>query len=131
MNPDSIPCKEHMPGAIAFKEEMLEISWSEDKKEYFVSKGAVKLGYFGEFSLEKMDFSFNDGDLETLFEKENYENKSKRKEMKELIAYLKKLNPNADYNIFKTTFDINLNTVLGYHKGEDEYSFLDDYDTKK
>ena len=64
-------------------------------------------------------------------EKENYENKSKRKEMKELIAYLKKLNPNADYNIFKTTFDINLNTVLGYHKGEEEYSFLDDYDTKK
>ena len=64
-------------------------------------------------------------------EKENYENKSKRKEMKDLIAYLRKLNPNADYNIFKTTFDINLNTVLGYHKGEEEYSFLDDYDTKK
>ena len=44
---------------------------------------------------------------------------------------LKKVNPACDYNIFKSTFDINLNTVLGYHKGEEEYSFLDDYNQKK
>jgi tRNA(Ile)-lysidine synthase TilS/MesJ len=64
-------------------------------------------------------------------ERDNYENKSKRKEIKELIATIKKVNPACDYNIFKSTFDINLNTVLGYHKGEDEYSFLDDYNQKK
>ena len=64
-------------------------------------------------------------------ERDNYENKSKRKEIKELIASIKKVNPACDYNIFKSTFDINLNTVLGYHKGEEEYSFLDDYNQKK
>ena len=64
-------------------------------------------------------------------ERDNYENKSKRKEIKELIATIKKVNPACDYNIFKSTFDINLNTVLGYHKGEEEYSFLDDYNQKK
>lgn len=63
-------------------------------------------------------------------EKDNYENKSKRKEIKNLISELKKINPAVDYNIFKSTFDINLNTVLGYHKGDEEISFLDNYDKK-
>ena len=61
-------------------------------------------------------------------EKSEYENNSKRKEIKELIAKLKEVNPAVDYNIFKSTFDINLNTILGYHKGEEYISFLDDYD---
>ncbi len=60
--------------------------------------------------------------------KNDYENKSKRKEIKELINELKKVNPAVDYNIFKSTFNVNLNTVLGYHKGSEEYFFLDDYD---
>lgn len=64
-------------------------------------------------------------------EKNEYENKSKRKEIKDLICELKKVNPAVDYNIFKSTFNVNLNTILGYHKGEDEYFFLDDYDNKK
>lgn len=64
-------------------------------------------------------------------EKNEYENKSKRKEIKDLINELKKVNPAVDYNIFKSTFNVNLNTILGYHKGEDEYFFLDDYDNKK
>lgn len=64
-------------------------------------------------------------------EKNEYENKSKRKEIKNLINELKKVNPAVDYNIFKSTFNVNLNTILGYHKGEDEYFFLDDYDNKK
>ena len=64
-------------------------------------------------------------------EKNEIENKSKRKEIKELLKELKKVNPAIDYNIFKSTFNINLNTVLGYHKGENEYYFLDDYDKKK
>ncbi|MBR2138803.1 MAG: tRNA 2-thiocytidine biosynthesis protein TtcA [Bacilli bacterium] len=60
-------------------------------------------------------------------EKDSIENKSKRKEIKDLIKELKKVNPAVDYNIFKSTFDINLNTVLGYHKGDETYNFLDDY----
>ena len=62
-------------------------------------------------------------------EKNQTENTSKRKEIKELIKELKKINPNIDNNVFKSTFDINLNTVLGYHKSKDDtYNFLDDYD---
>lgn len=64
-------------------------------------------------------------------EKNQYENKSKRKEIKDLINELKKVNPAVDYNIFKSTFNVNLNTVLGYHKGSENYFFLDDYDKKK
>ncbi len=61
-------------------------------------------------------------------EKSEHENNSKRKEIKELIKELKKVNPAIDYNIFKSTFDVNLNTILGYHKEDEEHSFLDDYD---
>lgn len=60
-------------------------------------------------------------------EKNEIENKSKRKEIKELLNELKKTNKAIDYNIFKSTFDINLNTVLGYHKGDKTHSFMDDY----
>ena len=60
-------------------------------------------------------------------EKENYDKKSKRKEIKDLISELKKVNPAVDYNIFKSTFDVNLNTILGYHSGDEEKSFLDKY----
>ena len=60
-------------------------------------------------------------------EQNQYQNTSKRKEINELIKELKKVNPAVDYNIFKSTFDINLNTVLGYHKGEESHSFLDEF----
>lgn len=60
-------------------------------------------------------------------EKENYESKSKRKEIKDLISELKKKNPAVDYNIFKSTFDVNLNTILGYHSDKSEKNFLDNY----
>ena len=64
-------------------------------------------------------------------EKNNIENTSKRKEIKNLIKELKKINPNIDNNILKSTFNINLNTVLGYHKNEEKYFFLDDYENKR
>lgn len=63
-------------------------------------------------------------------EKSTYENNSKRKEIKELIACLKKENPNVDINIFRSTCNVNLQTIIGYHNGCKEYCFLDDYEVK-
>lgn len=56
---------------------------------------------------------------------------SKRKEVKELIKNLKKVNKNADYNIFKSLDNINLDCVLGTKKYGEYKSFLEDYDNKK
>ena len=53
---------------------------------------------------------------------------SKRKEIKELIKNLKKINPNVDNNIFKALDNINMNCILGWHKDGKDYSFLDEYD---
>lgn len=52
---------------------------------------------------------------------------SKRKEIKELIKKLKKINPNIDRNIFKSLDNVNLNCVLGTKKDGVYKSFLDDY----
>ena len=53
---------------------------------------------------------------------------SKRLEMKELIKKLRKINPDIDHNIFKAMDNINLNCSLGYIKGNEKHSFLDEYD---
>lgn len=52
---------------------------------------------------------------------------SKRKEMKELITNLRKINKDIDYNIFKSLDNINLNCVLGTKQDGQYKSFLDDY----
>ena len=52
---------------------------------------------------------------------------SKRKEIKELISNLRKINKNIDYSIFKSLGNINMNCILGYHKNGKKYSFLDEY----
>ena len=52
---------------------------------------------------------------------------SKRKEIKELIKKLKKINKEVDHNIFKSLDNVNLNCVLGYTKNSNKYSFLDEY----
>ena len=56
------------------------------------------------------------------------ETASKRKEMKKLIADLRKINKNVDHNIFKAVDNINLNCVLGTKKNGKYTSFLDEYD---
>ena len=56
---------------------------------------------------------------------------SKRKEMKELIKKLRRLNPDADYNIFKSLDNVNLNCILGTKNNGIYRSFLEDYDTIK
>lgn len=58
-------------------------------------------------------------------EKEN--NGSKRAMVKELIARLRKDNPQVDINIFRSMHNVNLDTVLGYRQGGQIYSFLDHY----
>ncbi len=52
---------------------------------------------------------------------------SKRAEIKSLIAHLRKSNPQIDINIFRSAENVNLETILGYHKGEHTVTFLDDY----
>ena len=53
---------------------------------------------------------------------------SKRDEMKELIEQFRKTSDVIESNIFNSVRNINLRTVIGYHKDDWEYNFLDDYD---
>lgn len=57
----------------------------------------------------------------------NKENNSKRREIKELISNLEKTSKYIPMNIFKSVYNINLNTIIGYHKDDMVYNFLDDY----
>ncbi|MDY4692826.1 MAG: ATP-binding protein [Blautia sp.] len=56
---------------------------------------------------------------------------SKRDEMKELIAHFRKESSVIESNIFNCVRDINLRTVIGYHKDGEYYNFLDDYEEKE
>ena len=58
----------------------------------------------------------------------NEENKSKRMEIKKLIAELKKTNPFVEGNIFKSVENVNLDTVVGYKAKGVRHNFLDTYD---
>lgn len=53
---------------------------------------------------------------------------SKRDEMKELIGQMRKVSNVIDGNIFKSVHNVNLNTIIGYHKDGIIYNFLDDYE---
>ena len=53
---------------------------------------------------------------------------SKRKEMKELIKNMRKINPNIDMNIFTAMTNVNMDCILGYTKGKEKHSFLEWYD---
>lgn len=61
-------------------------------------------------------------------EKNATENTSKRKEIKQLISDMKKINPNVDHNIFKSADNVNFNCILSYTKDGSKHSFLDYYD---
>lgn len=61
-------------------------------------------------------------------ERSKEENISKRKEIKELIKEMEKVNPNIEHNIFKALDNVNLNCVLSYNKNGENHSFLDDYE---
>lgn len=62
----------------------------------------------------------------------NYNNQdesgSTRQNVKNLIRKLRQENPNIEKNIFNSVENVNLNTIIGYHKDNQCYNFLDDYD---
>ena len=55
---------------------------------------------------------------------------SKRDEMKELVAQFRKTSDVIETNTFNSVRNINLRTVIGYHKDDEAYNFLDDYDAR-
>ena len=57
----------------------------------------------------------------------SHENISKRKEIKDLIAELKKINPNIEKNIFNSIHTANFDTLPGYKIFGEEHTFLDYY----
>ena len=60
----------------------------------------------------------------------NEENQSKRIEIKQLIAELKKKNSYVEAHIFKSVENVNIETVIAYKKDGVKHHFLDDYDLK-
>ena len=52
---------------------------------------------------------------------------SKRFEIKQLIEQLKQTNENVEYNIFKSVYNVNLDTVIGYKENGVRHHFMDDY----
>ena len=52
---------------------------------------------------------------------------SKRQETKELIARLRKTNPNVEKNLFAAVHAVNLDTFPGYLKNGEAHSFLEEY----
>lgn len=52
---------------------------------------------------------------------------SKRMEIKNLIAQLKKTNPYVESNIFKSVENVNLSTVIAYKKDGVKHFFVDEY----
>lgn len=55
---------------------------------------------------------------------------SKRDEMKELIKEFRKQGDIIEKNIFRSVHNVNLRTIIGYHKDDMEYNFLDDYNER-
>ncbi|WP_099470196.1 ATP-binding protein [Konateibacter massiliensis] len=53
---------------------------------------------------------------------------SKRTEIKDLIASLKKTNPYIEANIFRSVENVNLSTVIAYKKQGEKHHFLEEYD---
>lgn len=58
------------------------------------------------------------------------ENGSKRAEIKELIQQLRSVYDKVDMNIYGSTKNVNLNTLISYTKDGESHHFMDDYDKK-
>lgn len=56
---------------------------------------------------------------------EQDENASKRRETKELIRSMRRVNPNVEINLFASLHKVNLDTLPGYKTGGEMHSFLE------
>ncbi|WP_028517290.1 tRNA lysidine(34) synthetase [Ruminococcus flavefaciens] len=56
------------------------------------------------------------------------EGSSKRAEVKQLLKTLREVNPSVDMNIFRSVENVNLQTLISYHRGNEYHHFLDDFD---
>lgn len=52
---------------------------------------------------------------------------SKRQEVKTLLKQLRAKSPAIDMNIFRSVENVNLQTIISYHRGEEYHHFLDDF----
>lgn len=64
-------------------------------------------------------------------EKGEYENLSKRNEIKKLIKEIKKTNPDIEQNLFNSLHNVSLDTMIGYKQNGEEHSFLERFDTQR
>ncbi len=60
----------------------------------------------------------------------NKEKESKRYLVKKIIEDLKKFNKDVDWCIYKSSCNVNLNTIISYKDGTKKISFLDKYNDK-
>lgn len=56
---------------------------------------------------------------------------SQRIETRKLIESLIAYNENVEWNIFKSAENVNMDKILGYKKGKDKHSFLEEYNQHK
>ena len=56
---------------------------------------------------------------------ETHEEDSKRREVKRLIAELKKTNPNVDISIFRSSYNVRVDTLIEYESGGVRHPFLE------
>lgn len=59
------------------------------------------------------------------------ENASKRKEIKELIRSLRKVNPEIEKNLFNSIHRCNVDTLVGFKQNGEEHSFLERFEKEK
>ncbi len=52
---------------------------------------------------------------------------SKRRETKEIIAKIKEIVPEVDKSILKSTYNVHVDSVIGYKINDEKHSFLDEY----
>lgn len=55
------------------------------------------------------------------------QNRSKRQEIKELIASLKKTNPDIEHHIFRSVWNVDLRRIISYHNGNEKHHFMDEF----
>ena len=61
---------------------------------------------------------------------DNGDGGSKREEMKKLLKQLRSVYDKVDMNIYNSTKNVNLNTLISYVKDGEVHHFMDDYDKK-